>query len=286
MIEHELDECFLERRQERAVTDARRFDRETPIPLVAPSLVAREFVTSLTTSSNRPSRGCNRLLVDASDADGPDGRHLSKLHVLAVIGRRSLPSLIEATLFPALSLLRLPRALRSRRRDDRGALVVVRRESVRRMVFGGRVPADPLARGARPHGTNDARRHERHVHLLPAAGHDDDRALSVAFLASLWVGQPIIGRLAHDFCPLSPEIASRPSIKLPVRRLTVLWAGVHLLSAADDVHAAHQRLDADVRPAEDAREPRRSRVVQSCSPCRGRSRPHAPRTSSSRAAAR
>jgi hypothetical protein len=32
VIERELDECFLERRRKRAVRDADRFDRETPIP--------------------------------------------------------------------------------------------------------------------------------------------------------------------------------------------------------------------------------------------------------------
>jgi hypothetical protein len=31
-IERELDECFLERRRKRAVRDARRFDRDAPIP--------------------------------------------------------------------------------------------------------------------------------------------------------------------------------------------------------------------------------------------------------------
>jgi tRNA 2-selenouridine synthase SelU len=31
-IEQELDACFLERRQQRALTDARRFDRESPFP--------------------------------------------------------------------------------------------------------------------------------------------------------------------------------------------------------------------------------------------------------------
>ena len=30
-IERELDECFLARRRERALHDARRFDRDTPI---------------------------------------------------------------------------------------------------------------------------------------------------------------------------------------------------------------------------------------------------------------
>ena len=30
-IERELDECFLARRQQRAIVDARRFDRDSPI---------------------------------------------------------------------------------------------------------------------------------------------------------------------------------------------------------------------------------------------------------------
>jgi Protein of unknown function (DUF2630) len=31
VVERELDECFLERRRRRAVRDAHRFDRDTPI---------------------------------------------------------------------------------------------------------------------------------------------------------------------------------------------------------------------------------------------------------------
>jgi uncharacterized membrane protein len=55
--------------------------------------------------------------------------------------------------------------------------------------------------------------------------------MSAVFVGSLCIGRPIIGRLAHDFCPLSPEIACRPSIVQLFGRLTLLWAGVHLLSA-------------------------------------------------------
>jgi hypothetical protein len=32
VVERELDECFLARRQQRALHDARRFDRDLPIP--------------------------------------------------------------------------------------------------------------------------------------------------------------------------------------------------------------------------------------------------------------
>jgi hypothetical protein len=35
-IEHELDECFVLRRQQRAARDARRFSRDQPIPRSVP----------------------------------------------------------------------------------------------------------------------------------------------------------------------------------------------------------------------------------------------------------
>jgi hypothetical protein len=56
--------------------------------------------------------------------------------------------------------------------------------------------------------------------------------LAGVFLGSLLTTRPIIGRLAHDFCPLSPDIAQRPAILRLFMQLTVLWAGVHLLTAA------------------------------------------------------
>jgi hypothetical protein len=41
----------------------------------------------------------------------------------------------------------------------------------------------------------------------------------------------MIARLASDFCPLHPEIAARPAVVRLFSGLTLLWAGVHLLSA-------------------------------------------------------
>jgi hypothetical protein len=37
--------------------------------------------------------------------------------------------------------------------------------------------------------------------------------------------------MAGDFCPLAPEIAERPAIVRLFGGLTLMWAGVHLLSA-------------------------------------------------------
>ncbi|MDQ1696435.1 MAG: hypothetical protein QOJ03_1788 [Frankiaceae bacterium] len=55
--------------------------------------------------------------------------------------------------------------------------------------------------------------------------------IAVLFLASALTTRPFVGRLAGDFYPLTPEIASRLRIKQLFRRLTLLWAGVQLLNA-------------------------------------------------------
>ena len=46
------------------------------------------------------------------------------------------------------------------------------------------------------------------------------------------LGRPVVARLAHDFCPIAPEVATRPAVVRLFAGLTVLWAGVHLLTAA------------------------------------------------------
>jgi hypothetical protein len=170
------------------------------------------------------------LLVDASDVEQHEDGHLSKLRVFTVIGRRSLPSLIEATLFPALlfyvCLVHIGPgvAMIAALSWSYGAVV-------RRMVFDGRVPAILwLAVLGLTVRTLLGLMSGTFLYFLQPIM--TTIALAVAFVASLWIGQPIIGRLAHDFCPLSPDIACRPSIKLLFSRLTLLWAGVHLLSAA------------------------------------------------------
>jgi len=41
----------------------------------------------------------------------------------------------------------------------------------------------------------------------------------------------MIARMASDFCPLDDEISARPAIVRLFSGLTLMWAGVHLLSA-------------------------------------------------------
>jgi hypothetical protein len=51
------------------------------------------------------------------------------------------------------------------------------------------------------------------------------------FLLSLVVGRPLIGRLAGDFWPITPEMAENPRVISLFRGLTALWAGVNLATA-------------------------------------------------------
>jgi hypothetical protein len=51
---------------------------------------------------------------------------------------------------------------------------------------------------------------------------------AAAFAVSVLVGRPLVARFALDFCPLSPEVESRPAVVALFRRLTFLWAGVNL----------------------------------------------------------
>jgi hypothetical protein len=54
--------------------------------------------------------------------------------------------------------------------------------------------------------------------------------LSIAFAASVACGRPILVRLVGDFCPVPPEVLAAPPIRSILSRLTLAWAGVHLLN--------------------------------------------------------
>jgi len=53
--------------------------------------------------------------------------------------------------------------------------------------------------------------------------------LSMVFLGSVVIGRPIIARLAHDFCPIHPDVAARQPVMQLFAGLTVLWAVVHIV---------------------------------------------------------
>jgi hypothetical protein len=41
----------------------------------------------------------------------------------------------------------------------------------------------------------------------------------------------VIARLADDFCPICPDVARRPGVVRLFTGLTILWAGVHVVTA-------------------------------------------------------
>lgn len=56
--------------------------------------------------------------------------------------------------------------------------------------------------------------------------------VGLTFLVSSLTRNPLVDRLAKDFCPLDAETAARPGVRRLFRRLTVLWAGVNLVNAS------------------------------------------------------
>lgn len=52
------------------------------------------------------------------------------------------------------------------------------------------------------------------------------------FLVSVAAGRPLIGRLAHDFCPLPESVAQSAPVQRHFRNLSFLWAGVYFSNAA------------------------------------------------------
>jgi hypothetical protein len=169
------------------------------------------------------------MLVAASSLDEL-ASHLSKARVLAALGRRSLPSLIEATVIPTIifyvCLVHI---------GSGAAMLAVLSWSygavVRRWVSGHRIPAIlVLAVLGLTVRTLLGIMSGTFVYFLQPVM--TTLALAAVFLGSLCFGRPIIGHLASDFCPLAPEIASRPAIVRLFTGLTLLWAAVHLLTAA------------------------------------------------------
>jgi hypothetical protein len=171
------------------------------------------------------------MLVAATCSDDRTGhRSLSRMRVLGVLARRSLLTLIEATVVPAvlfyvfLMTVGASAAMLAALAWTYGAVL-------RRYVSGRGIPAvlwlTVLSLTLRTiigilSGT--------FVYFLQPIA--TTVALAGVFLGSLLLDRPIIARMASEFCPLSPEISERPAIIRLFAGLTAMWAGVHLLNAA------------------------------------------------------
>jgi uncharacterized membrane protein len=174
---------------------------------------------------------CDRpMLVAAPPGDRHAASSVSRLRVLEVVGRRSLPSLIEATIIPAILFY-----VFFVRLGPTPAMLAVLTWSygavLRRLVGGHGIPGvlQLAVIGLTVRTIVGIMSGTFMYFLQPVA---TTVALAFVFLGSLRFGRPIIARMASDFCPLSPEIARRPGVIRLFSGLTLFWAGVHLLSAA------------------------------------------------------
>jgi uncharacterized membrane protein len=170
------------------------------------------------------------MLIAAPEGERVAGCALSKLRVLEAVGRRSLPSLIEATVVPAVlfyvffTTLGPISAMLSVLVWSYGAVI-------RRLLTGHGVPGilQLAVIGLTVRTIVGILSGTFMYFLQPVA---TTLALALVFFGSLMFGRPMIARMASDFCPLAPEIATRPGVVRLFSGLTLLWAGVHLLSAA------------------------------------------------------
>ena len=154
---------------------------------------------------------------------------LSKLRVLQVVGRRSLPSIIEATIVPAVLFYVLYVSV-----GTVAAMLAALGWSyaavVRRVLSGRCVPGllQLAVVGLTVRTIVGIVSGTFLYFLQPVA---TTLALALVFLGSFCLGRPLIARMAADFCPLGPEVVGRPAVVKLFSGLTLLWAAVHLVSA-------------------------------------------------------
>jgi hypothetical protein len=169
------------------------------------------------------------MLIGRGD-EVTDTTPMSKRAVLTAVARRGGPRMLEATLIPALlffvAVLTMGPVV---------AMVVVLAWGygaiVRRLARGEAIPAilalATLGLTVKTlvglaSGSTFA------YFVQPVA---TTVVLAFVFLGSVVIGRPMVARLAHDFCPLAPDIASRLAVARMFSGLTVLWAVVHIVIA-------------------------------------------------------
>jgi Protein of unknown function (DUF3159) len=169
--------------------------------------------------------------LSADDAAAEAAVDVSHRSILRKVARRAVPHLIEATLVPALLFYAFLLVF-----GTWTAFFVALTWSygavVRRLVT--RRPIPPIlvlstlaltVRTAVALASGSA-----FIYFLqPVLG---TVAMAGVFIGSIAIGQPLIGKLAADFWPLEPHVASHPAVLRLFRGLTVLWAGVNLATAA------------------------------------------------------
>jgi hypothetical protein len=172
------------------------------------------------------------MLVGTHARTTPEGHTpFSTRPVLLAVARRGLPNLVEATIVPALlfflfvSTIGAVVAMAAVLVWGYGAILrrVLRAETIPAILVLATLGLTIKTLVGLLSGSTFA------YFLQPVA---TTVALAGVFLGSVLVGRPVIARLAHDFCPIAPDVASRPGVVRLFAGLTILWSGVHILTAA------------------------------------------------------
>lgn len=176
----------------------------------------------------------SRPMLVASDQEtrcAIEDAKFSKRSVLLVIGRRSLPHLLEATLIPAvlfwvaLNTLGAGAAMIAVFLWTTGAIV-------RRVVRGHRIPGVLILAtiGLMVRTLVGILTGSTFMYFMQPIA--TTVVLAGVFLGSVLIGRPLVATLAADFCPIDADLSSRPGVMQLFSGLTILWAAVHLANAA------------------------------------------------------
>ncbi len=155
---------------------------------------------------------------------------LPRRHVLGAVARRGLPGVLEASLVPSAIFL-VVTALFGTATAMIAVLVWGYSTILRRVLRGRRVPSVLVLAmfGLTTKTLLGILSGSTFAYFLQPVA--TTIAIGAVFMASVLVGRPLIARIAHDFCPITPEVASRPAVVRFFAGLTVLWAVAQLVSA-------------------------------------------------------
>ena len=170
------------------------------------------------------------LCTQSDDDSGAPVVPLSRRHVLVAVARRGLPGIIEASLVPSAIFLVVTAVVGAT--TAMLAVLVWGYSTILRRVLGGKQVPSVLVLamfGLTFKTLVGVVSGSTHAYFLQPVA--TTVAVGALFFGSVLVGRPLIGRIAHDFCPISPAVAARPSVVRLFVGLTLLWASVQLVNA-------------------------------------------------------
>jgi hypothetical protein len=159
----------------------------------------------------------------------PDADHF-ELPGLWAVTRHSIPRVVECTLVP-LALFYACLWTVGVWSGILAALLWCYTGLLRRLVMRRRVPGLMYLAtlGATARTVLAVASHSVFVYFLQPSL--ITAAVGAAFLVSVPVGRPLVGRLAYDFVPMPASFTCRPNIRPIVVRVTIVWAVVNLIQA-------------------------------------------------------